>query len=204
MKKNKLKAFSLAELMIFMLFLSIILAAVTPVLTKFKVSEAPQQAILPGTIVPFYGATAPKGWLLCNGSNFDQDEYKNLYSVLGSATTPDLRGRYIVGADATYMVDSYYDSKNKTHYHGVYSTNNIAPSHEYSEPRGLADSSNTGVPAEDHFYSDLSAIGNWVYYYKDGGGNQLMSEGRDATGTTTTDATDAHPVNFSLNYIIKT
>lgn len=204
MKRNTFKAFSLAELMIFMLFVSIILAAVTPVLTKFRVAEVPQQAILPGTIVPYYGSTAPKGWLLCNGGTFNQDDYKNLYKVLGSATTPDLRGRYIVGADAANIIDSYNDSKNKTHYHGFYSTNNIAPSHEHSEPRGLADSSNTGVPSEDHFYSNLSSIGNWIYYYKDGNGNQLMSEGRDATGTTTTDATDAHPVNFTLNYIIKT
>lgn len=36
-------------------------------------------------------------WLLCDGSTYDTTIYPGLYSILGSNSLPDLRGRYLVG-----------------------------------------------------------------------------------------------------------
>ncbi|MFZ6687621.1 phage tail protein [Undibacterium sp. SXout11W] len=42
-------------------------------------------------------ANIPAGWLPCNGSAIP-DAYQDLITLLGSNTTPDLRGRTIIGA----------------------------------------------------------------------------------------------------------
>ena len=49
-----------------------------------------------GSIVPFAGATAPAGWLLCDGVT-STSGYTVLAAMVG-ATTPDLRGRTLIGA----------------------------------------------------------------------------------------------------------
>jgi microcystin-dependent protein len=51
-----------------------------------------------GTIAMYGGSSAPTGWLLCNGDAFNASTYPNLNTVLGVATTPDLKGRVPVGA----------------------------------------------------------------------------------------------------------
>lgn len=61
-----------------------------------------------GAVIMFGGATAPIGWLLCNGSAVSRTTYSALYNVIGTtygvgdgSTTfnvPDFRGRVILGA----------------------------------------------------------------------------------------------------------
>lgn len=57
-----------------------------------------------GTIVPIIASptSPPTGWLCCNGQHFDPSLYPDLASHLGSNTLPDLQGRTIIGASATY------------------------------------------------------------------------------------------------------
>lgn len=65
------------------------------------VSPSGALAVVPvGTIVAYGGASAPSGWLLCDGAAFDQNEYPELRRVLGGTATPDLKGRTVVGAGA--------------------------------------------------------------------------------------------------------
>ncbi|MCB9438423.1 MAG: tail fiber protein [Anaerolineales bacterium] len=65
-----------------------------------------------GTIVPYAGATAPTGWLLCDGSVVSKITYADLFAVIGSSFSyqkdvppyntfylPDLRGRFPLGED---------------------------------------------------------------------------------------------------------
>jgi microcystin-dependent protein len=65
----------------------------------------------PGTVVAFAGATAPAGWVLCNGSEIPVAGNELLHSVIGTAfnrggetpghfRVPDLRGRTAIGAGA--------------------------------------------------------------------------------------------------------
>lgn len=55
-------------------------------------------AVPVGTVVAFVGATPPDGWLLCDGAPFDPTKYPALQALLGSASTPDLTSRFLVGA----------------------------------------------------------------------------------------------------------
>lgn len=48
-----------------------------------------------GSILPFNGTTLPAGWAWCDGSAHGSGA---LQAVIGSANTPDLRGRFLGGA----------------------------------------------------------------------------------------------------------
>jgi microcystin-dependent protein len=59
-----------------------------------------------GTVQMFAGATAPTGWLLCDGSAVSQTDYADLFSVIGvtygnpgggNFNLPDFRGRTPIG-----------------------------------------------------------------------------------------------------------
>jgi microcystin-dependent protein len=51
-----------------------------------------------GSILAYYGAKAPDGWLLCDGGVIaNDDKYQELKTLLGKSNTPDLRGRTLVG-----------------------------------------------------------------------------------------------------------
>jgi microcystin-dependent protein len=52
-----------------------------------------------GAIIAYGGSTAPAGWHICNGSAHGSAA---LQALIGSANTPDLSGRFIVGAGTGY------------------------------------------------------------------------------------------------------
>jgi hypothetical protein len=64
-----------------------------------------------GSMLLFGGATAPAGWLLCDGSTISRTTYAALFDIVGDtygagdgSTTfqlPDLRARFPLGADAS-------------------------------------------------------------------------------------------------------
>jgi microcystin-dependent protein len=66
-------------------------------------------AVPAGAVMPFAGASAPAGWLLCFGQTVSRSQYGELFAVLGTtygsgdgSTTfglPDLRGRVVAGVD---------------------------------------------------------------------------------------------------------
>lgn len=61
-----------------------------------------------GTIIAYYGATAPYGYLPCNGQTISSSTFPSLVSFLGgttSATLPDLRGEFLRGWDNGRGVD---------------------------------------------------------------------------------------------------
>lgn len=55
-----------------------------------------------GTIIPFWGNTAPVGYLPCNGQTVNSGTFPSLVTFLGgttSAVVPDLRGEFLRGWD---------------------------------------------------------------------------------------------------------
>lgn len=49
-----------------------------------------------GSVLPYIGERAPTGFLICDGSEFDKDEYPFLYKFLGDSNVlPDLRGKVL-------------------------------------------------------------------------------------------------------------
>lgn len=191
MAKIQFKAFTLAETMVVMLVLCIIVVAFAPVITRRKyniaVSKNPSDYAAPaGTVMAYYGSTIPSGWVLCDGTN----------------GTPDLRGYFIRGADSIAspnVQDS--TSANKTHYHGLYSTNGgNGYYYDHEVDCGLANGSSVGFLGEQRFYD---ASGTWNFYVLDGYGNKLTTAGTDASGNVI-DKNEFRPKNVALNFIMKT
>ncbi|WP_437312329.1 phage tail protein [Sorangium sp. So ce388] len=60
-----------------------------------------------GAVMAFAGATAPRGWLMCDGSALSRSTYADLFNAIGTTygpgngvstfELPDLRGRSVVG-----------------------------------------------------------------------------------------------------------
>ena len=78
--------------------------------TSAKLDAAAVSVLMPtGSIMPFAGASAPTGYLLCDGAAISRSTYSALFAVSGTtygvgdgASTfniPDLRGRVIAGQD---------------------------------------------------------------------------------------------------------
>ncbi|MEI7346357.1 phage tail protein [Dickeya chrysanthemi] len=59
-----------------------------------------------GIPLPWPQATAPGGWLKCNGQSFDKNRYPRLAQVYPSGVLPDLRGEFIRGWDDGRGVDA--------------------------------------------------------------------------------------------------
>lgn len=67
----------------------------------YELSQRINSAIPVGTIVAYYGTTAPNGWLICDGRSCAGTE---LAKMIGN-NVPDLRGRFIrmIGGNAAGM-----------------------------------------------------------------------------------------------------
>jgi microcystin-dependent protein len=73
-------------------------------------AEAIEAVLIPaGTIVATARATAPTGWLMCDGSSVQRSTYADLFTAIGTSygsvdglhfTLPNLKGRAPVGQDA--------------------------------------------------------------------------------------------------------
>ena len=76
---------------------------------QLSFADVAASAFSSGMLMPYAGATAPTGWLLCYGQAISRTTYADLYSAIGTtygpgdgSTTfnvPDLRGRVIAGKD---------------------------------------------------------------------------------------------------------
>ncbi len=102
-----LRAFSLVEMLITLVVVSVLLSAFVPVITKkmtknIEIKSATISSSVPvGTVVMWLEDTAPEGWLLCNGSTIPPDtKYDELRSFLDDTNTPDMRGLIVKGATA--------------------------------------------------------------------------------------------------------
>ncbi|ENL4097452.1 tail fiber protein, partial [Providencia rettgeri] len=56
--------------------------------------------------MPWPQATAPSGFLICNGQSFNKTTFPLLAKAYPSGVLPDLRGEFIRGVDAGRNVDS--------------------------------------------------------------------------------------------------
>lgn len=111
-----------------------------------------------GTITQYAGASAPTGYLLCDGSAVSRSTYADLFTILstsygagdGSTTfnLPDLRGRVPVGKGTNADVDELGDSD------GVSTVANrkgvIVPAHYHSSRATGADINITSSGSHDH------------------------------------------------------
>jgi microcystin-dependent protein len=147
-----------------------------------------------GTVLPFAGASAPTGWLLCDGSAISRSTYANLFTVLsttygsgdGSTTfnVPNAQGVFLRGA-------------------GSQTISSIS----YSGTRGTTQ----GDQMQGHFHSaqgyQTALSGGGTGRVATDSGNttsaSILSPLTDGTNGTPRTGTQTHPANISVNYIIK-
>lgn len=143
-----------------------------------------------GVMAPFGGATAPIGWLLCDGSSVLRATYPALFTAIGTTygsadgthfNLPDLRNRLPMGAGGTYALGS-------TGSGSVTLSSGNLPSHNHSLS-GSADSagshghslSGSVGSVGDHSHSD--SFGGSRSDLLAGGGSGAATSGGGSTGS---------------------
>ena len=106
-----------------------------------------------GQVTSFAGATAPTGWLLCDGSEYSQTTYATLFGVIGSNynlgtetagyfRVPDLRRRFAVGVGGSDTLGNTeggnktgtaYASRSTSHNHTIAHSHSVS-AHQHTVP----------------------------------------------------------------------
>ena len=139
--------------------------------TLGKLATALQAYLVPvGSISAYAGVTAPTGWLLCDGTS--TSGYTALAALVG-ATTPDMRGRFPIGDNATLTLlgtggsltisTSNMPSHSHTqdaHNHTQDSHNHTQNSHNHTQDahNHTQDSHNHTQDAHDHTTNSVTTV----------------------------------------------
>ncbi len=147
-----------------------------------------------GIVVPFAGAAAPAGWLLCSGAAVSRTQYAQLFAVIGTTygsgdgkTTfnlPDLRGRVPVGVNGS------------------------------ADPLGKREGEKMHALVENEMPRHSHRLGQVYHYAGDGKGDRIMNEKYTAPKDSSAAYMSTDPVGWGeahnnmqpslyLNYIIK-
>ena len=140
--------------------------------------RSPNWYVPVGTIVAYWGTTAPDGWLICDGSSIPSG-YTSLRAMAGSAT-PDLRDRFLRGKSSSRAIGNYQADSVKSHGHSYWDI-------FFSERNDYFDGPKISLPNNiGSGHSDNDNIG-WQ-----------MSRTTEVYG-----ASETRPKNIAVNYIIK-
>ena len=182
-----------------------------------------------GSIMPFIGTTAPVGWLLCNGDAIDIVPHTAaLRSLLGGNNTPDLKAMFLRGTGVSDEIHRNTSDLNPISYEGpalneIQLDANKSHSHDTSTARadfaGSHDPSNNGhdrigrlpINAVDRTTtaggSTLDAFAGNPAIEMDLLSSAAIRPTPDhehaLIGDTATEGTEARPINYGVNYIIK-
>ena len=161
-----------------------------------------------GSIMPYVGATAPPGWLLCDGKAIPEgDQYNALRAFFGDEPkTPNLQGMFLRGTGKSPVNDQEGPELNKTqedaytrhsHQAGGLGTDEAGEhSHSWTYPRH----SNEDGDGTRSILSDDDHGGNWNIETDKAGKHFHYIKGQTAVAGT---ASENRPVNYGVNYIIK-
>lgn len=143
-------------------------------------------------------STVPNGWLLCNGAGISRTTFSNLFAEIGTtygtgdgSTTfniPDLRDRYIIGANANAL--GAYIAEQLPNITGGPVTN-ISTSYV------SAGTQSEGALALQH---DASIINRGTQEVKNGG----LTLNANNSNSVYTNRGKVYPLSLALNFIIKT
>lgn len=116
-------------------------------------------------------ASAPTGYLLCNGAAVSRTTYSALFAVIGTAygagdgsttfTLPDFRDRFPVGAGTTYSANSTGGSKDAivvSHTHTATDSG-----HQHAVTGNVAGTADLGTASGGNVYSPTSANTGFGY-----------------------------------------
>lgn len=150
-----------------------------------------------GSMLPFGGAAAPSGYLLCDGTSYLRATYPNLYSAIGNAygtvdgthfNVPDFRGLFLRGVT------------------GSSSNDPNASTRTASNPGGNA-GNNVGSLQQDQVGPHTHTMSGGAVGSGTSGSPQhvVQSDALGLTMTTNSNATsETRPLNIYVQYLIKT
>lgn len=109
-----------------------------------------------GTILPYYGAVAPDGYLLLDGSSFDSTQYPVLYSLLGTNVLPDARGKVLPGLDVN---NTLFNELGKTGGESrVTLTNATIPEHSHGMSHTHSSTNINSSAAGGHLHTVIGSV----------------------------------------------
>lgn len=177
-------------------------------ITAAKLAAAIENLVPVGTILPYGGASAPSGYLICNGQSISRATYASLYAVIGNSfgtadgvsfNVPDLRGRFLRMVDGGAANDPDRASRTALKTGGA-SGDNIGSAQDYTTAQHF------------HFVLSTAASTNSIssgnYIAKaflgfntsgSGGNNTAATEAK----TSSSGGNETRPTNVNVNYIIK-
>lgn len=141
-----------------------------------------------GAIIAYGGATPPSGWALCDGSAHGSAA---LQAVTGSANTPDLRGRFILGTSAGHPTGQTGGAET----HTLTIAEMPVHSHQWAAA-GVTTPSATPANWDDSVAGDTAALGTGPAD-PEYGANAIKTRGGGG-------AHNNMPPYYALTYIIKT
>jgi microcystin-dependent protein len=151
-------------------------------------------AVPAGAVMPFAGATAPAGWLLCAGQVVSRSQFGELFATIGTTygagdglTTfalPDLRGRVVAGVDTmgggtrpnrltSTTITGGADAVGEVgggQTHTLTGAESGVPAHGHTTGNNSVDHSHFISAAFDN----TTAAGPYPYYARVGGGSTLL------------------------------
>jgi microcystin-dependent protein len=177
--------------------------------TLAKLATAVANALVPvGTITAYAGATAPTGWLLCNGAS--TTGYTALAALVGS-TTPDFTGRFLIGDNSSLTLLATGGST-------TIGTNNL-PAHSHANTASASTTVSVSDPGHSHVTTSLGyqigagdfapsgSAANWQYDNPTGSATTGISATASTTVTMTNANTGGGEAYYQpygvVNYIIK-
>lgn len=175
-----------------------------------------------GMISAFGQASAPTGWLACDGSAVSRTTYATLFSAIGTTwgvgdgsstfNVPDLRGAFLrgtgtAGVSSDYAgpsLGAYQDDNNASHNHTASSGN--AGSHDHGGATGSggthnhsASTNNTGGHTHSYYTSSTWASGGGRVWYSDTRGGASYTTGSSGTHSHTVSVTNSSSHTHSIS-----
>ena len=160
-----------------------------------------------GVITAYFGATAPVGWLMCDGSQFSSTEYVVLYNLLNSSYTPDLRGTFLRGSGTNGSYNNSIGQRISGQPVGSYVADSIiGHTHSYSANIGNIEfrTGTTASGAGEYNRLQYIVFNEKQYNSPVYGNDELQwNAGSYNTGYNNSN-NETYPPNYAINYIIKT
>ena len=169
--------------------------------TNGKIKEEGNALLPTGVIVMFSGTTAPPGWAICDGSDATK------LDGTGDFTTPDLKGRFIVGYDSGdpdyNTIGEFGGSKIMSHTHGVNPpSDSTSAGGAHSHTGTTANNNGSGTGKTDSNNSD-GAVQNHTHTFTT---DSIKTHKHEIDIPTTTEGAtnnENRPPYYTLAFIIK-
>lgn len=197
----------------------------SPALVAAVAKAIAARAMPLAAVCGFYRTTAPEGWLVADGSEFDIEEYPELAHELGDIAgtpsapgkckTPDLRGVFLRGLDlgrgrdTNRVLGTLQQSQNQAHVHShsLSATSAGAHTHSVSSPLQGHGQGTQGVNLNSITLNQTATVVNPTVRVPIGGG-QANSDGTHSHpiggGIGTNGGNEARPINVAVLNCIKT